>query len=53
MKILTIWYFYSSCGDKMHGAPGWETGLFCPILAVPLGIALHIPEVTSSVVMYV
>ncbi len=26
-----------SCGDKLHGAPGWETGQICPILAVPLG----------------
>ncbi len=28
-----------SCRDKLHGAPGWETGQFCPILAVPLGTA--------------
>ncbi len=28
-----------SCGDKLHGAPRWETGQFCPILAVPLGTA--------------
>ncbi len=27
-----------SCGDKLHGAPGCETG---PILAVPLN--LHLP----------
>jgi hypothetical protein len=28
-----------SCGDKLHGAPGRETGLICPIPAVPLGTA--------------
>jgi hypothetical protein len=32
-----------SCGDKLHGAPGWETGQLCRILAVPLGTALYIP----------
>jgi hypothetical protein len=32
-----------SCGDKLHGAPGWETGLICPILAVPLSTAAIIP----------
>jgi hypothetical protein len=31
------------CWDKLHGAPGWETGLICPILAVPLGTATIIP----------
>jgi hypothetical protein len=42
-KKLSLHNGICSCGDKMHGAPGWETGLFCPILAVPLNIALHIP----------
>ncbi len=32
-----------SYGDKLHGAPGWETGQYCPILAVPLGTALIDP----------
>jgi hypothetical protein len=32
-----------SCGDKLHGAPGWETGQYCPILAVPLSTALIDP----------
>ncbi len=27
-----------SCGDKVHGATGWKTGQFCPILAVPLNL---------------
>ncbi len=41
-----------SCGDKLHGAPGWETGLFFPILAVPLSTATFIPLGHSVFIMY-
>ncbi len=31
-----------SCGDKLRGAPGWETGYSYPFLAVPLNTAFLI-----------